>query len=76
VSTAALRAYDRVLYEGKTWRVTSLGRDTHHRDGGKMTANVALYATLLLEADPPGSQPPHKIVLPEGNWDEVRLLEE
>lgn len=72
----ALRVYDRVLYEGKTWRVTSLGRDAYHREGGKMTSNGALYATLLLEADPPGSQPPYRITLPESKWDEARLLEE
>jgi hypothetical protein len=41
-----------------------------------MTANGALYATPLLEADPPGSQPPYKIVLPDGKWDEARRPEE
>jgi hypothetical protein len=40
-----------------------------------MTATGALCAMLLLEADPPGSQPPYKIVLPESQWDDVRLLE-
>jgi len=72
----ALRVYDRVLYEGKTWRVTSLGRNAYRRKGDKTIADGELYVILLLEADPPGSQPPYKIVLPEGKWDEARLLEE
>jgi hypothetical protein len=72
----ALRVYDRVLYDGKIWRVASLGRDAYHREGNKMVVNGELYATLLLEADQPGSRPPYKIVLPESKWDEVRLLEE
>ncbi len=38
-----------------------------------MAVNGALYATLLLETDPPGSQPPYKIVLPENRWDEGRV---
>ena len=41
-----------------------------------MIADGELHATLLLEADPPGSQPPFKIVVAESKWDEVRLLEE
>ena len=73
---AALRVGDRVLYDGKTWRVESLGRDAYHREGNKMVVNGALYATLLLEVDPPGSQPPYKVILPESKWDEARLLEE
>ena len=73
---SALRVGDRVLYDGKTWRVTSLGRDAYHREGNKMVVNGALYAMLLLEVDPPGSQPPYKIVLPENRWEEARLLEE
>jgi hypothetical protein len=72
---AALRVGDRVLLEGKTWRVDSLGRRAYPRVGAK-TVNGELYATLLLEADPPGSQPPHRIVVPESKWDEARLLEE
>ena len=73
---SALRVGDRLSYDGKTWRVTSLGRDAYHREGNKMVVNGALYAMLLLEADPPGSQPPYKIVLPESEWDEARLLGE
>jgi hypothetical protein len=72
----SLRVGDHVLYEGKTWRVTSLGRDAFHREGDKMIANDELHAILLLEADPPGSQPPYKTVVPEGKWDDVRLLVE
>lgn len=71
-----LRVGDRVLYEGKTWRVTSLGRDAFYRVGDKLIVNDALYATLLLEADPPGSQPPYKIALPEAKWDDVRMVGE
>jgi hypothetical protein len=70
---AALRVGNRVLYEGKTWRVESLGRRAYPRVGAK-TVNGELYATLLLEIESPG-QPPHKIVVPEGRWDEVRLLD-
>jgi len=73
---ADLRVGDRVLYEGKTWRVTSLGREAFYREGDKLIANGNLYATLLLEADPPGSQPPFTTTLSEANWDEVRLLGE
>jgi hypothetical protein len=65
-----------VLYDGKTWRVNSLGRHASQRRGDKSIANGQLYAVLLLEADPPGIQPPYKIVLPESKWDEARLLEE
>jgi hypothetical protein len=72
---AALRVGDRVLYEGKTWRVESLGRRAYPRVGAR-TVNGELYATLLLEADPPGGQPPHRIVLSESQWDEARLLAE
>ena len=70
------RVGDRVLYDGKTWRVNSLGRHASQRRGDKSIANGQLYAVLLLEADPPGIQPPYKIVLPESKWDEARLLEE
>jgi hypothetical protein len=73
---AALRVGDRVLYEGKAWRVDALGRDAFHRECDKMVANGEPHAVLLLEADPPGSQPPFKQVVPESKWDEVRLLEE
>jgi hypothetical protein len=69
---AALRVGDRVLYEGKTWRVESLGRRAYPRVGAK-TVNGELYATLLLEAESPG-QPSYKIVVPEGAWNEARLL--
>jgi hypothetical protein len=72
---AVLRVYDRVLYEGKTWRVDSLGCDALHREGDRLANRCELYATLLLEADPPGSQPPYKTVVPEAKWDEARLLE-
>jgi hypothetical protein len=71
---AVLRVGDRVTFEEKTWRVESLGRRTNHRAGAKIT-DGDLYATLVLEAESPG-QPPHKVVVPEGAWDEVRLLEE
>ena len=70
-----LRVGDRVLYDGKTWRVFSLGRDAYHREGREMIANAELHAVLLLEADPPGSQPPFRTTLPESRWDESRLLE-
>lgn len=72
----ALRVGDRVLYDGKPWRVSSLGRHAYHREGNQMIAGGELHAVLLLEADRPSSQPPYKVVLPEGKWDEVRLLEE
>jgi hypothetical protein len=72
---AALRVGDRVLYEGKSWRVESLGRHAYHREGDQMIAGGELHAVLLLEAELPG-QPPHKVVLSEGQWDEARLLEE
>jgi hypothetical protein len=71
---AALRVGDRVLFEGKSWRVESLGRRAYPRVGAR-TTNGELYAILLLEAESPG-QPPHKIVLSEGQWDEARVLEE
>ena len=71
----ALRVGDRLLYEGKTWRVTSLGRHTSQRRGDTAITDGELYAILLLEADLPASPPPDKIVLPESRWDEVRLLE-
>jgi hypothetical protein len=71
---AALRVGDRVLYDGKTWRVESLGRHAYHREGDQMIAGGELHAVLLLEAESPG-QPSHKVVVPEGKWDEVRLLE-
>jgi hypothetical protein len=71
-----LRVGDRLLYEGKTWRVVSLGRHAYQREGAEMIANGELHAVLLLEADPPGSQQPFRMTLPEGSWDEVRLLEE
>ena len=61
----ALRVGDSVLYEGKTWRVDSLGRHTYHREGDQMIAGGELHAVLLLEADPPGSQPTYKMVVPE-----------
>jgi hypothetical protein len=73
---AALRVGDRVLFEAKFWRVESLGRHAYHRVGDQIIADGELHATLLLESDPPGSQPPHRVVLPEGKWDEARLLEE
>ena len=41
-----------------------------------MIAEGELYATLLLEGEPPGRQPPYRIVVPEGKWDEARLLKE
>ncbi len=72
----ALRVGDRVLYEGKTWRVDALERHAYHREGDKMIADGELHAILLLEADPPGSQPPFKTVVTERRCDEVRLLEE
>jgi hypothetical protein len=75
VEMAALRVGDRVLFEVKTWRVDSLGRRAYPRVGAKIV-NGELYATLLLEADPPGSQLPHRIVLSESKWDEAQLLEE
>ncbi len=76
---AALRVGDRVLYEGKTWRVTSLGREAFRREGDQMTANDELHAILLLEAGPPGTRParpPYSTALSEGKWDEVRVLAE
>jgi hypothetical protein len=72
---AALRVGDRVLFEVKTWRVDSLGRRAYPRVGAKIV-NGELYATLLLEVDLPGSPPTYRIVVPESQWDEVRLLEE
>jgi hypothetical protein len=69
------RVGDRVFYEGKTWRVFSLGQDAYQRAGRKMVANGELHAVLLLEANPPGSQPPLRAILPKSRWDEVRLLE-
>ena len=71
---ATLRVGDRVLYEGKIWRVNSLGRHAYHREGDQMIADGELHAVLLLEADPPGGQLPFKTVVPENEWDEVRLL--
>jgi len=76
VVMAALHVGDRVLYEGKRWRVNSLGRHAYHREGNHMIADGELHAVLLLEANPLGSQPPFKVVVPESEWDEVRLLEE
>jgi hypothetical protein len=73
---ATIRVGDRVLFEGKTWRVDSLGQHAYRRQGTQTIVSGELYATLLLEVDPPGSQPPFKIVVPESDWDEVRLLEE
>ncbi len=73
---ATVRVGDRVLFEGKTWRVDSLGQHAYQREGSQKIVNGELYATLLLEVDPPGSQPPYKIVVPESRWDEVRLLDE
>lgn len=72
---AVLRVGDRVAFEEKTWRVESLGRNAYQRRGDKTIADGELYVILLLEADPPGNQPPYKVVLPEGKWDEVQLLE-
>ena len=72
---AALRVGDRVLSDGKSWRVESLGRHAFHRVGDQMIAGGELYATLLLEAESPG-QPLHKVVVPEGKWGEARLLDE
>jgi hypothetical protein len=76
---AALRVGDRVLYEGKPWRVTSLGREAFRREGDQMIANDELHAILLLEAGSPGARParpPYSTALSEGKWDEARLLEE
>ena len=73
---AALNVGDRVLYEGKAWRVVSLAHHAFQRRGGEIVAKGELHATLLLDADPPGSQPPYKIVVAESVWDEVRLLED
>lgn len=73
---AALRVGDRLLYEGDTWRVTSLGRYTLHGRIDSMIAYGELYAILRLEADPPEGKPSRKIVLAESKWDEVRPLEE
>lgn len=73
---AALQVGDRVSYDGKTWIVTRLAHHALRREGDKIVPLGELHATLLLEADPPGSQPPHKTVVPESHWDEVRLLEE
>lgn len=70
---AVLRVGDRVLYEGKAWRVDSLGRRAYPRAGAKIV-NGELYATLLLEAESPTGQPPHRIIVPEAKWDEARLL--
>jgi hypothetical protein len=72
---AAIRVGNRVLFEGKTWRVDSLGRHAYQREGTTMIIEGELYATLLLETDPPGSQPPFKTVVAESRWHEVRLLE-
>ena len=72
---AAVRVGDRVLYEGKTWRVTSLGREAFRREGDQMTANDALHAIRLLEADPPRDSA-SSAALSEGKWDEVELLED
>jgi hypothetical protein len=71
----ALHVGDRVLYEGKTWRVNSLGRHAYHREGDQMIANGELHAVLLLEADPPGSRAPFKTGVPESRWDEAQFLE-
>lgn len=71
-----LRVGDRVWYEAKAWRVLSLGRHAYHREGAEMIADDERHAVLLLEADPPGSQPPYRITVPERRWDEVSLLEE
>ncbi len=70
-----LRVGDRVLHDGKTWLVDSLGRDAYRREGKQVIANRGLHAVLLLEANPPGSQAPFKTRVPESRWDEVRLLE-
>ena len=72
---AALQVGDRVSYDGKAWRVTRLAHHTLRREGDKVVPAGELYATLLLDADPPGSQPPYKTVVPESKWDEVRLLD-
>ena len=37
-----------------------LGRHAYHRQGGQMIAGGELHAVLLLESDPPGSQPPFR----------------
>jgi hypothetical protein len=66
----ASRVGDRVLYDGKSWRVQSLGRRAYHREGDQMIAGGELHAVLLLEAVLPG-QPPRKTVLAESQWDEV-----
>ena len=73
---AALRVGDRLLYEGETWRVTSLGRYTLHGRGDSTITYGELYAVLRLEAVLPEGRPPRKIVLAESKWDEARLLEE
>jgi hypothetical protein len=73
----ALRVGDCVLYQGKTWRVTSLGRDAFRREGDRMTANDELHAILLLAADLPGTRtarPPYSTVLCESKWDEATVL--
>jgi hypothetical protein len=73
---AVLRVGDRVLYDGETWRVNSLGRHAPQSRGDRSGADGQLYAILLLEADSPEVQPPHKIVLPESKWAKARLLQE
>ena len=73
---AAIRVGDRVLFEGKTWRVDSLGQHAYRREDTQTIVNGELYATLSLELDPSGSQLPRKVIVPESHWDEVRLLEE
>jgi hypothetical protein len=70
----ALEVGDRVLYEGKTWRVTRLAHHALCREADRTVPLDEFQATLLLEAEPLGSQPPFKIYLPESSWDELRLL--
>lgn len=72
----ALEVGDRVLYEGKTWRVTRLAHHALHRDSAKTMPLDELQATLLLEVQPPGSARPVTIYLPESSWGEVVLLGE
>jgi len=50
---AAIRVGDRVLYEGKRWRVDSLGQHAYQREGTQTIINGEPYATLLLQADSP-----------------------
>jgi len=71
----AFRVGDRVVFEGKVWRVTSLGRHAYHRLGDRMIANGELHAVLLLELDQPDDESATRTVVAESRWGEITLDE-